>query len=281
MNLNKVDLRKISHLFHSMSNRLLQADFGDYTPTLQKFCRHIQETPLIYDYVTSFGQVNYDIAEKVNEVAVSYGRKIFALGDTEAEEVRNVYAILTYIADNNRLVYRGIAKGYTSSNGYQDMVRGFNDRVVMVLIRHIDNYLVQLGIDMGLDDKVVYNVKVINGNGQVSIAMDGSAIEAKNIVNVNTSANDVLAMLDSIKEMVASANEITTDEKEQATDDLEIIAEQIQSEEPKKSRVSAAVSRLKKFAGDLAQKVAVSAMSSALVKYDWSALWDKIEAFIH
>ena len=210
MNLNKVDLRKISYLFHSVSNRLLQANFEDYTPTLKKFCRYIQETPLIYDYVISFGQVDYDVAKEIQEVSSSYGRMIFTLGETEDEEVRNVYALLTCIADNNWTVYRGIGRGYTSSNSFQDIVRAFNDRVVMVLIRHIENYLVQLGIDMGLDDKVVYSVKVINGNGQVSIAMDGSTVEAKNTVNVNAPASDVLTILDSIKAMVASANEIIT-----------------------------------------------------------------------
>lgn len=53
-------------------------------------------------------------------------------------------------------------------------------------------------------------MKVINGNGQVSIAMDGSTVEAKNTVNVNAPASDVLTILDSIKAMVASANEIIT-----------------------------------------------------------------------
>ena len=73
----------------------------------------------------------------------------------------------------------------------------------------------------------------------------------------------------------------TPEEKEQVTDDLDIITEQIQADEPKTSRIRAAVSRLKKFAGDLAQKVTVSAMASAIVKYDWSELWDKIELFIN
>lgn len=281
MNLNKVELRKISHLFHSMSNRLLQADFGDYTPTLQKFCRYIQETPLIYEYVISFGTVDYDVSEAVDAVANAYGSKIFALGDTEGDEVRNVYAILTNIADNKRLVHYGVGKGYTSSNQFQDRIRGFNDRVVMVLIRHVENYLVQLGIDMGLDDKVVYNVNVVNGNGQVSIAMDGSFVEAKNIVNVNTAANDVLNMLESIKALVTATPEITPEEKEQVADDLDIITEQIQSNEPKRSRVTAAVSRLKQFAGDLTQKVMVSVLASELVNFDWSNLWEKIELFLH
>lgn len=280
MNLNKTELRKISYLFHSMANRLLQANFEDHTAILQKFCRYIQETPLIHDYVSSFGSIDYDVGEDVEAVASSYGQKIFALGDDEADEVRNVYAILTYIADNNRRVAFGIGKGYTSSNKRQDIVRAFNDRVVMVLIRHIDNYLVRLGIDMGLDDKVVYQVQVNNGNGQVSIAMDGSTIHATNTVNIGSDSSDVIALLNAAKDIVQSSEGISDVEKEQVSDDLDIISEQLQSEEPKKSRISSAIARLKKFSGDLANKVAVSTISSALIKYDWVGLWEKIEPFI-
>lgn len=50
--------------------------------------------------------------------------------------------------------------GYSSSDKIQDKIKGFNNRFVMVLLRHIERYLTKVGIDMGLDDKIVYNVTV-------------------------------------------------------------------------------------------------------------------------
>ena len=64
----------------------------------------------------------------------------------------------------------GVAMGYSHSKGYQDKIKGFNDRFVMVLIRHIERYLTKVGIDMGLDEKIIYNVTV--ENGQAIIATD-------------------------------------------------------------------------------------------------------------
>ena len=46
----------------------------------------------------------------------------------------------------------------------------------MVLIRHIERYLTKVGIDMGLDEKVVYNVTV--QNGQAIIANDNANVTA-------------------------------------------------------------------------------------------------------
>lgn len=116
-----------------------------------------------YDYIVDCGSYEGNLEQEVDEVRKSYGRLIFSTGDSDEEEIRTVYAILNYIVENKIDVYRGIAFGYSSSKNYQDIIKGFNDRFVMVLIRHIERYLTKVGIDMGLDDKKVFNVSVQNG----------------------------------------------------------------------------------------------------------------------
>lgn len=54
-------------------------------------------------------------------------------------------------------------------NKWQDNVKEFNDRVVLVLINNVNDYLTGIGIDMGLDENVVWNV---NG-GQVNYERNG------------------------------------------------------------------------------------------------------------
>ena len=70
--------------------------------------------------------------------------------DTEVNEVQSSYG---------RMIFK---------------IKGFNERFVMVLIRHVERYLTKVGIDMGLDDKITYNVTV--HNGQAIIASDLSLI---------------------------------------------------------------------------------------------------------
>ena len=160
MRLNRNELRKIQYDFNSFSNRLLQADFQDYTDVLEKFLNFINNTPIILDYILGCGQCDWNLEDEIKQVQSSYGRKIFSTGDTEEEEVRNVYAVLQYIADKSIEVHYGIGVGYSSSNKFQDKIKGFNERFVMVLIRHIERYLTKVGIDMGLDDKITYNVSI-------------------------------------------------------------------------------------------------------------------------
>lgn len=168
MRLNRNELRKIQYDFNSFSNRLLQANFQDYTDVLGKFLNFINSTPIILDYITDCGQCEWELEKEVKEVQSSYGELIFSIGDTEEEEIRNVYAVLQYIVDKSIEVHYGIGTGYSSSRNFQDRIKGFNERFVMVLIRHIERYLTKVGIDMGLDDKITYNVTVQSGQAIIA-----------------------------------------------------------------------------------------------------------------
>ena len=133
MRLNRRDLRKIQYDFNSFSNRLLQADFQDYTDVLGKFLDFINSTPIISDYIADCGQCEWDLEDEVKQVQSSYGRMIFSTGNTDEEEVRNVYAVLQYIVEKSIEVQYGIGMGYSSSNKYQDKITfcgGFDNQGV-------------------------------------------------------------------------------------------------------------------------------------------------------
>ena len=169
MKLNRKELRKIQYDFNSCSNRLLQANYEDYADVLGKFVNYIDSTPIISDYIHDCGSCDWNLENEVKEVQGSYGRLIFSLGETDSEEIRNVYAVLRYLVENNSSVYRGVAMGYSSSSKWQDKIKGFNERFVMVLIRHVESYLTKIGIDMGIDEKNIYNVTVQNGQAIIEI----------------------------------------------------------------------------------------------------------------
>ena len=237
MKLNRKDLRKIQYDFNSYSNRLLQADFQDYLDVLGKFINYIKSVSIIYDYIQGCGECKLDIEREIQEIRRTGGAKIFTVGNTVEEEVCNVFATIQYIVDHNILVHRDVAWGYSMSRNFQDKVKGFNDRFVMVLIRHIESYLTKVGIDMGLDEKVVYNVTV--ENGQAIIANDNANVTAT--ANVGLQTDELKQLIDAVR---ASANTFDAEEKETVSDSLEVIEAEATAEKPKKGMLKTAITAL-------------------------------------
>lgn len=242
MKLNRNELRKIIYDFNSISNRLLQAAFEDYNGVLAKFIDYIKRTPIINDYVVDCGVCDQDLPNEFQEVSVSYGRCTFSLGDTDEEEVRNIFAILNYIIENKIQIHYAVALGYSSSNKYQDKIKGFNDRVTMVLIRHIERYLTKIGIDMGVDEKVTYSITV--QNGQVNIANDNATINATNTNGIDFSQCSKL-----LEALRKSASNLAPDDKETLESSLEVIKEEVQTAQPRKSFLKTAIAGIKTIKG--------------------------------
>ena len=253
MKLNRIELKKIIYDFNSISNRLMQADFSDYSDVLSKFLNYITNTAIISDYITDCGSCTQNLDEEFKEVATSYGRCIFTLGNTDEEEIRNVYAILNYIVAHNIEIHFTIAQGYASSNKYQDQVKGFNNRVVMVLIRHIERYLTKVGIDMGLDEKNTYTITV--HNGQVNVANDNATITA-----VNNSGIDGATLTDLIQKVRTTAQGLPSDEAEIVSDSLETIEAEALSEHPKKGLLRTAIAGIKAIKGPVEFVAAVATL---------------------
>lgn len=234
-------MRKIQYDFNSFSNRLLQADYIDYTDVLGKFLKFVDDTPIVYDYIAGCGNCNFNLEEEVKEVQTSYGRCIFSTGDTEEEEVRNVYAILHYLSETKNTVYHAVAMGY-SSGKYQDKIKGFNERFVMVLIRHVERYLTKVGIDMGLDDKVIYNVTV--HNGQAIIASDNATVTATN--NVGVDADELKKLIANVQ---AASTALAPEDQNTVSECLEVIEAETVAEKPKKSFLRTAITTLRTVKG--------------------------------
>lgn len=254
MKLNRKELRKIQYDFNSYSNRLLQADFQDYTGVLGKFLKYMESTPIISEYIRACGSCDWNLEEEVQEVQSSYGRWIFSLGDTDEEEVRNVYAALRYLVDKNNSIYCGVAMGYSSSSEYQDKIKGFNDRFVMVLIRHVESYLTKVGIDMGIDEKIIYNVTV--QNGQAIIANDNSSVTATAHIGMNV--NELEKLITGVKETAATLT--SSEDKETVAESLEVVEAEMVSKKPKKSMLKTALATLQAIKGTVEFGAAVAAL---------------------
>ena len=162
MEITKVDLKILMKEFLSASNRILRADIDNYASELMKFANFLESRTLIYDYIKSCGEPEYDVEKEVKEIEQAYGRLIFSLGTTEENEVANIYAVAKYLALNNYSGRSLVFYGYSSSRKYQDNLDAFGDKFLRIMITHIENYLTKIGIKMRLDDKTTVNLHIEN-----------------------------------------------------------------------------------------------------------------------
>lgn len=256
MKLNKKELRKIQYDFNCCSNRLLQADYEDYAGVLAKYLRYLDSTPIISDYIHGCGVCDWNLEKEVQKVQESY-RKIFSLGETDEEEVRNVYAVLRYLVETNNSIYRSVAMGYSLSSNLQDKIKGFNERFVMVLIRHVESYLTKVGIDMGVDEQNVFNVTV--NKGQAIIANDNASVTAT--ANIGADASELEKLIAAVRDKIGT---IASDEdKEAASESLEVIEAEVVSEKPKKSMIKTAMATLQAIKGT----VEFGSAAAALIQF--------------
>ena len=122
----------------------------------------------------------------------------------------------------------------------------------LVLIRHIEGYLTKIGIDMGVDERVVYS---ISNNGQVNIASDNGTINAPNYFGV-----DVAELGKLIEDVKKSASGMAEKDRETLSDSLEVIDEQFKTDKPKKSFVRAAIEGIKRIKWTAEFAAAVAAL---------------------
>lgn len=252
MKLNRMELKKIIYDFNSLSNRFIRVPYEEYDIVLKRFVEFIDKTSIIYDFVMDCGQPTINIAEKINEVAGAYGRLRFDFGDTDKDEIINIYSLLKYMIENDYSA--NIWKPYAHSNRYQDWAKGFNEQVVLVLVNHISGYLTKIGIDMGMDENIRYSITV--HNGQVNVASDNATINSTQNNGLNTS--ELSKILTEVRQAILSLS--SDEDKESAQEYIEVIEDELNKPQPKKSLLKTAIAGLQAIKGTVEFGAAVTAI---------------------
>jgi F0F1-type ATP synthase epsilon subunit len=248
-----MELKKIIYDFNSVSSRFMRVDFRESNIVLVKFLDYIDNEELISNYIKDCGEPSIDVKAETEEVIESRGRSYFNLGNTTQEEVTNIYHILKYIRDND-IPVMNVARSYSNSRQYQDMIKGFNERVSMVLIRHIEGYLTKIGIDMGMDESVKYSITV--NNGQVNLASDNATINANQFNEIDVKKLETL--IEAIKKEISA--DISDSDAEKLNDSIEVIENELTQSKPKKSLLNTALAGLQSIKGTAEFGAAVVAL---------------------
>lgn len=222
MELNKKELKKMSHGFNTISSRMMRVVFEEYNMVLTKFLSYIESNEVILDYIISGKNDGFNVAEEWNLVVHKEGY-MFDFGPSVEEESYQIYSVLKYIVANIKEPRYSFHSIY-GNRTWQDNVKEFNDRVVLVLINNINDYLTRIGIDMGLDENVTWNVS----GGQVNVASDNATINAAQNNNINFSELETV-----VKNILDNLTDIKSEDAETIKDSVEMIKDEVLKPEPK------------------------------------------------
>lgn len=227
MELNRKELKKISHSFNTISSRIMRVSYDEYGIVLKKFVDYIEANEIIMEYLRMGDTGEYD-APKDWDLVVTKEGYMFDFGPSTEEESFQIYSILKYISENVKAHARSFYCIY-GERKWQDNVKQFNDRVVLVLINNIGDYLTGVGIDMGLDENVVWNVS----GGQVNFASGNAVINA-----TQNNGVDVAELENIIGKIMDNVSDLGKDEADTIIDAVEMIKEEILKKEPKGKIIS-------------------------------------------
>lgn len=225
--------------FNSVSNRLLQATYDDYLDVLKKFLNFIESTEIIKNFIDDCGGFNAEIREDLNTVINNHDKK-FKFSVDDKLETSEVYSVVKLLCEGELLPY-GLLFSYSRAKNIDDKLYVFNHRVIFILINHINDYLKKVGIDMGMDDNVTYN---INNAGQVNIANDDSAINAvQNNNGIN--ADELKKLITAMRENLDS--NLSADDKAEAIECIDVIEAELSSAQPNETSVKDKFKLLKRI----------------------------------
>lgn len=260
MEINKKDLRKISRAFRTIANRTINAHYQEAEAILKMFIDYIDDNHLIYSYIDSIFVDDFDVANEVKEVLSSDGRSIFSTGSNAEEEIVYTYKILKYMVEQKVSVI-SVGMSYGHSNKYQDMVKGFGERVVLPFVNHIEAYLTDIAIDMGFDEETKYMISV--HGGQVNIAKDQATINATQYNGIN--AKELDKLVQSIKTLMT--DEISPEERQIINDNIEVLQEELKKENPKKGFVRTAIRSLQGVFPKIAGSVELTGAITSIIQF--------------
>mgnify|MGYP000855896729 CR=1 FL=1 len=274
------ELRKISLEFRRLSSNLLRSSRDDSDVSLARFMKYIEATPFIYDAIhNTIDNVDFDFKQCF--LIEGTGGHGINIPEDEACHLKAQYDYMIFIlSEDKRSVSNEAFKYPHSSNHWSDIIQGFLDDAVKPMIDYINDAISTEMIIIEEEEKktapsIVQNIG--NNYGTLNAQGTGSIVSTNNTSIV---INDINELLSKIILSIDGITDVSNKDRESVKDDLESIQEQINSPEPKKSRMQKALAGIKKFAGDFSMKLAVTLAAGAVTGADWNLLIQKLEQFI-
>lgn len=261
---NQAQIKTAMYDFHSQSSRLMRSSVDSFHSDLRKFLNYIDANPIISGYIKDCVELSlpegYDAAAEVDSIKSSYGCIFGPFSDSDEAEAAEIYLVLKEISSqviNTRgLFFHGYANG---SNKFQDMLKGFLDRVPYLLITHINDYLAKEA--MAIEDRTPSQQIVFQGpTNQLNLATHGSRINA--IQLDGEMPEDFARALQAVFDL---SKTLEDEDRELVEDSLQQLAEETAAPAPRNGRIKGALSVLSGINGS-AQFLAAVAQVTQFVQ---------------
>ena len=278
--MNRLGLRKLSLEFRRLSSNLLNSTDDTADINLSRFLKFINGNELISGIIQDkISGVDYDFKECYDIGSADWADCTPPVD--EACHIKAQYDYLNFINNENTVNVRSQAMNYCwSDKKINTIIQNFLDMAFKPIIDYIND---QLSMEMIVYDE---EEKAMGGNTYIQNieTVNGSASQQNSgVINTYNTTNDTGSMLELIDKLLASLPEIQgvdAEEIENVKDDLEMVQEQLKTDNPKKNRIGKALVGIKKFAGDFSMKLAVTLAAGAVTGADWGMLLQQLENFI-
>lgn len=278
--MNRLELRKLSLEFRRLSSNLLNSTNDTADINLSRFLKFIDGNELISGIIQDkISGVDYDF-KKCYAIGCS-GWADYNPPEDEACHIKAQYDYLNFINNENTVNVRSQAMNYCwSDKKINTIIQNFLDMAFKPLIDFINDQLSMEMIVLEEEEKAmggntyIQNIETVNGS---------ASQQNSGVINTYNTTNDTGSMLELIDKLLASLPEIQgvdAEEIENVKDDLEMVQEQLKTDNPKKNRIGKALVGIKKFAGDFSMKLAVTLAAGAVTGADWGMLLQQLENFI-
>ena len=249
------DYRKASRKFIRLSSTMLSSSADEGNIHLIRLKDFMDNNEIISNIVNKrIKTVNYDYKkEKFIDID---GEEYWIEPNIPIDEDEHMKAIYDYLSDmtNEKKSLIGISvRFHHKSNSYDDIVRNYLDIVFKPLVNYINDCLTEemMNIEPKKTEKII-NQHIENNYGANNFA-EGN-ITSNNYVNVGTQV-DINSLINNLCDFIKNEDEIKEEDKEDIIDELQVISEQVNSEQPKKRRIEKAYNRVKDMVKNLPEKV--------------------------
>lgn len=238
--MDKKEFQILSTEFRRIASRLLKTNRDDGLNNLKRFIFFIDSNPIIKSFIEDHSTFTFNIEKEIQDREI---HESYLIHPEKNYEVSFIYQLLKFCSENHS-DYISVCYFYGSSRKFQDMVDAFNDRVVSLLIGHIEVYLKGVWLGMGDNEKIHINV---NG-GQVAIAQGQGT--------VNATQNNHYGQTHELKELAETfyklleTVDLDKEEREDTKEIVEIAVAEIVSDKPKLSLIRHAIEKVE-YAGKL------------------------------
>ncbi|MCC2358149.1 hypothetical protein OCB08_22725 [Bacillus cereus] len=219
----------LSRAFRRVSGDLLNAEDRHEAMRLAKrFISHIENEPIIYDFIQKNHTQDYNIEEI--RASKNYNHK-YDIPIEIDEEISFIYQLLKYGTEHFTSYEDLTTYGYAFYKGskYSDTIREFNREVVKLLVNHITDYLEGMAIELGIDEKPNAKILVQGNLGQLNYAETGN-IDAHQTINQGEN-NDIQKVAQELIQLLKESSIENPDVKEDALDFVEEIAQNVEQGE--------------------------------------------------